>query len=123
MIKYDIYIDDELAMPISISVEDKTEEYIRAWDRFLNLLPCTPEIIDYTSFGHTPNLDDLWDGTNFIPKEGSELVDISGNTGNARYFALVLDGTVKWIFIVQDNELEEGFIAALLSDPTFKPGA
>jgi hypothetical protein len=122
MIKYDIYIDDELAIPVSIPTEDKTEEYVRAWDRFLDLLPFTPEVIDYSSFGHTPELDDLWDGTSFISKNGSELVDISDYLDNVKYFALVLDGIVKWIFIVQETPTEEGFIAALLSEPTFKPG-
>jgi hypothetical protein len=122
MIKYDIYIDDELAMPISITTDDKTEEYIRAWDRFLDLLPFTPEVIDYSSFGHTPQLDDLWDGTSFISKDGSELFDISEYSNNVKYFALVVEGTVKWIFMVQDTPTEEGFIAALLSEPTFKPG-
>lgn len=122
MISYNIYIDDEMALPVSIPTQDKTEEYIRAWDRFLNLLPMTPDVIEYTNFGYTPNLDDLWDGTGFVSKDGSDFVDISANSASVRYFALVLDGIVKWIFLVHDVESEEGFIAALLSEPTFKMG-
>lgn len=122
MINYNIYIDNELAIPVSIETEDKTPEYIEAWDKFLNLLPFTPEVIEYTSFGYSPNLGDLWNGTSFISKDGSEFGDISNNTINVRYFALVDDGIVKWIYVVQDDESQEGFIAALLSNPTFTIG-
>jgi hypothetical protein len=119
MINYNIYIDNELAISVSIETDDKTEEYILAWNQFLNILPFTPQVIEYTSFGYSPNLYDLWDGTSFISKDGSDLPDISNNTGNLRYFALVLEGIVKWIYVLQDDLSQEGLIAALLSEPTF----
>lgn len=122
MIKYNVYIEDELAIPVEIDTSDKTEEYIVAWDKFLELLPFTPEVVEYTSFGHTPQLGDSWNGSSFISKDGSELQDISQYTSGYRYFALVIDGIVKWIYVLQDIDEEEGFIAALLSNPTFRSG-
>lgn len=120
MITYNIYIDNELAIPINIDTSDKTEDYIQAWDKFINLLPFTPQVIEYTSLGYTPQLEDSWNGSNFVSKTGSQFYNIETNTVNMRYFALIVNGKVKWIYVLQDNEENEGLIAALLSEPTFK---
>lgn len=122
MINYDIYVEDELAISVNIDTSDKTEEYVIAWDKFINLLPFTPQVIEYTSFGYTPQLGDSWNGSAFISKDGLEFYSLGDNTANMRYFALIVDGIVKWIYVVQDNEENEGFIAAILSSPTFKIG-
>lgn len=122
MINYDIYIDNELALPVVIDTTDKTQDYIQAWDKFLDLLPFTPQVIEYTSLGTTPQLGDSWNGSNFVSKDNSPFVDISSNSFNVRYFALVLNGVVEWIYVLQDNQENEGLIAALLSGPTFQIG-
>jgi hypothetical protein len=121
MLNIEIFIDDEFAMNHVIDFSDKTEEFIRGWDKFIDLLPMTPEVVEYTSLGVTPELNDSWDGKNFISKDGSDFHPI----GNAsmRWFALVIDGLVKWIFQFPDDITTEGFIAALLSNPTLKIGS
>lgn len=123
MINYDIYIENELAISVNIDTSDKTEEYITAWDKFINLLPFTPQVIEYTSLGYTPQLEDSWSGSDFVSKDGSAFYSLGENTANMRYFALIVDGIVKWIYVIQNNEENEGFIAAILSGPTFQIGS
>ena len=121
MLNIEIFIDEEYAMSYVVDFSDKTEEFIRGWDKFIDLLPMTPEVVDYTALGVTPELGDSWDGKNFISKDGSDFHPM----GNAdmRWFALVVEGVVKWIFQFPAYDVTEGFIAALLSEPTFKLGA
>jgi hypothetical protein len=121
MIKYDIYIDNEIAVPVIIKTMDMSEDYIQSWNRFLNLLPFAPQVIEYTSLGHTPELGDSWNGSNFVSQNGSAFADISNNTASMRYFALIVDGIVEWIYQIQDSAENQAFIAAILSGPEFKP--
>lgn len=117
MPKIDIYIENEYAMPL-INLDEGYEE---GWNDFISLLPITPEVVDYSNFGYTPNLGDFWNGQNFISASNSDFISISAE--DRKWFAIVKDGIVKWIFGFPITEQYEPLEAALLSNPTFKLGS
>ena len=122
MIKYNIYIENELAIPVVIDTSDSLEdqEFFAGWQKFIDLLPFKPQVIEYTRLGYTPNIGDSWDGRNFINTSGLDFVTLPFSPMMIRYFALILNNKVVWIYGLPNTYENEALIAALLSDPEFR---
>ena len=115
----EILVDGQYALSYDIDFSDKQQDYIDAWDKFFELLPFTPTV-EYTDLGVTPELGDTWDGEKFISSTNTEFNPIG--SANVRWFALIVENIIKWVFIVPNDSENSGLIAALQSDPTFQLG-
>lgn len=124
MIRLDIYVDNELVIPFTIETDGFNEDYIRGYDKLIELLPFSPVVIDLNEFNYIPEIGDLWDGEKFRSILNKEFVKIDARVSARNIFlAFVKNDRVVWIMSFSNNDKHRGLKAALLSNPVIKNGA